>query len=58
MKKIRIIKSDDEHASAIARLDELMKEDPEPESPEGEELKLLSRVIQEYEDRRWPIRAV
>lgn len=55
MEKIRIIKSDEEHASAIARLEALMMDDPEPESVAGEELSLLSLIIEEYEGRRWPI---
>lgn len=55
MKKTKIIRSDEEHASAVARLEALMMDDPEPESPEGVELSLLSLVIEEYEQRRWPI---
>jgi antitoxin component HigA of HigAB toxin-antitoxin module len=49
------IESDEEHAAALARVLVLMKSDPAVDSPEGEELDRLARLVEEYEMRRWPL---
>ena len=51
----KVIKSDTEHAAALARLDELMAADPAPGTRESEELELLSLLVERYEDERFPL---
>ena len=47
--QIKVIRNDEEHRVAMARLDELMILDPAPETPEDEELRLLALVLDDYE---------
>jgi HTH-type transcriptional regulator/antitoxin HigA len=50
-----IIHNDEEHAEALVALDRLMEIDPEPGTPEADELQLLALLIETYEKVRWPI---
>jgi len=50
-----IIHNDDEHAEALATLDRLLDLDPQPGTPEADDLQLLALVIETYEKTRWPI---
>ena len=50
-----IIHSDAEHAVALAALDGLLSVEPQPGSPEADDLQLLALVIEAYEKERWPI---
>lgn len=49
------IASDDEHAVALARVEELM--DARAGTPDGDELSALVDRVEAYEDKRWPIAA-
>lgn len=51
----KVIKSDAEHAAALAQLDKLMAAHPAPGTPKAEELELLSVLIERYEDERFPL---
>lgn len=51
--KPKIIKTDEEHAAALACLRTLM--DATPGSPEEEELELFAMLVEQYEKERWPI---
>jgi HTH-type transcriptional regulator / antitoxin HigA len=51
----KVIKSDTEHAAALARVDELMAADPAPGTRKSEELELLSLLVERYEDERFPL---
>jgi len=51
--KPKVIKTDEEHAAALARLRTLMN--ATPGSPDEEELELLAMRIEQYEKERWPI---
>ena len=50
-----IIHNDEEHAEALAALDRLLDLDPQPGTPEADDLQLLALVIETYEKTRWPI---
>ena len=50
-----IIHNDEEHAEALAALDGLLSVEPQPGSPEADDLQLLALVIEAYEKERWPI---
>lgn len=54
MNKIKAIKNDQDYNEALALLGELMTLDPKPESTEGEQLDILSALIQEYELKNFP----
>lgn len=47
------IKTDADHAAAVARIDALM--DAAPDSPDGDELDVLSTLVDAYEARHFPI---
>ena len=53
--EIRPIKSDADHAFALARVEQLME--AEPDTPEGDELDILATLVEAYEDKRFPIEA-
>jgi len=50
---INIIKTDEEYETAIKRIDLLM--DAELNTPEGDELELLSLLIEKYEKGTYPL---
>lgn len=54
MIKIKIIKTEQDYEEALKLVEELMKLDPSPDSTEGEQLGLLSALIQDYEAREIP----
>ena len=51
----RVIHTDADHNEALAELDRLMEIDPEPGTPEADELDLLALTIETYEKERFPI---
>lgn len=52
--QIRVLKTDGDHAAAVARLSELMDTDPAPGSASEAELELLALLIQSYEQSKFP----
>ncbi len=54
MRKIKVIKTEQDYQDALILLGELMSCDPDPDSVEGEQLSLLSTLIQDYEARVFP----
>ncbi|HJW75934.1 MAG TPA: ImmA/IrrE family metallo-endopeptidase [Thermoleophilia bacterium] len=51
----QVIHTDTEHRKALAALDRLLVLDPEPGTPEANELELLALTIETYEKERFPI---
>lgn len=51
--KPKVIKTDEEHAAALAHMRTLI--DAAPDSPEEEELELFALLIEQYEKERWPV---
>lgn len=51
--KIRLIKSEKDYEDALKRLEVIF--DAEPGSPEGDELEVLSLLIENYENEHYPI---
>lgn len=49
----KIIKTDAEHEEALARIDAIF--DAEPGTPEGDELELLTFLVEKYEEEKFPI---
>ena len=59
--KIKILKSKQEYDNACARIYFLIQSTEkaiEPESPEGEELELLSILVEKYEQEHFPVEAL
>lgn len=52
---IKPIQSDDDHAAAMVRINELW--DAPMDTPEGDELDVLVALVEAYESKRWPIEA-
>ena len=50
---INIIKSDKQYKSALGRIEQIM--DAEPNTPEGDELELLSLLVEKYEKGSYPL---
>ena len=50
---IRPIRSDEDHAEALAEIERLWG--AEPGTPEGDRLDVLATLVEAYEERRWPI---
>ncbi len=53
MMKAKVIKTESEYEAALARIDKLM--DAKRNTPHGDELELLVLLVQNYEDRVYPI---
>ncbi len=51
--KAKVIKTETEYAAALARMEKLM--DAEPNTPQGDELELLSLLVHHYEEKHFPI---
>jgi len=51
----RVIHTDAAHREALAALDRLLVLDPEPGTPDADELALLALTIESYEKERFPI---
>src|SRR5208283_1426781 len=49
----KVIKTGSEYAAALARIEKLM--DAKPDTPQGDELELVSLLLHDYEDRVYPI---
>ena len=49
----RLIKTDNDHESALSRIEQLM--DAKPGTPEMDELELLTALVEMYEDQNYPI---
>lgn len=53
--KPRIIKTQADYDETMARIDTLIDSDPDPTSDDGIELELLSMLVEQYEEQRYPI---
>jgi len=54
MIKIKVIKTEKDYEEALKSVEELMSLDPNPDSTEGEQLNLLSALIEDYEEKNFP----
>jgi len=54
MIQIKVIKTEKDYEEALKLVEDLMSRDPNPDSEEGEQLNLLSTLIQDYEVRAFP----
>lgn len=54
MSKIKVIKTEKDYEEALKLVEELISHDPNPDSTEGEQLNLLSTLIQDYEAKAFP----
>lgn len=54
MDKIKVIKTEQDYEEALKLVERLMSRDPDPDSAEGEQLTLLTALIQDYEARLFP----
>ncbi|MCH8873667.1 hypothetical protein IH824_13020, partial [candidate division KSB1 bacterium] len=52
---IKVIRSTSEYDAAIAATEELIDRDPEIDSPEAEQLELLTLLVQDYESKTFKI---
>jgi len=50
---INIIKTDEDYEIAIQRIKQIM--DAEPNTPEGDELELISLLVEKYEKGKYPL---
>lgn len=54
MSKIKFIKTESDYKEALDLIKVLLSHDPDPSSDEGEQLSLLSTLVQDYESRSLP----
>jgi HTH-type transcriptional regulator/antitoxin HigA len=52
---IRPLRSEAEYQAALAEIEHYFAREPEPGSPEADRFELLALVIDDYEDKHWPI---
>jgi HTH-type transcriptional regulator/antitoxin HigA len=51
--KLKPIKTEEDYENALKRLDKIF--DAEPGTKEGDELEILALIIEDYEDKNYPI---
>ena len=51
--KVKVIKSESEYTAALTRIEKLM--DAKANTPQGDELELLSLLVHEYEEKVFPV---
>ena len=51
--KAKVVKTESEYAAALARIEKLM--DAKRNTPQGDELELLSLLVHDYEEKVFPI---
>jgi len=54
MSKIKVIKNEKDYEEALKLVEVLMSHDSDPDSEEGEQLSLLSTLIEDYETKAFP----
>src|SRR3989344_9658146 len=54
MIKIKVIKTEKDYEEALKLVEALVSRDPNPDSVEGEQLSLLSTLIEDYEAKEFP----
>lgn len=54
MSKIKVIKTEKDYEEALKLVEVLINRDPDPDSEEGEQLSLLSALIEDYEAKVFP----
>ena len=54
-KSIRPIRNDADYEAALREIEVYFEREPEPGSTEADRFDLLALVIEDYEERRWPI---
>lgn len=52
---IKPVKDDADHKAALARIEALIDQNPQPDSPEADELNALAALVQDYESTNFPI---
>src|ERR1044072_4438282 len=55
---IKVIKSEKEHAAALAEISSLIDRDPDPGTPDADRLELLSLLVENYESNTYAKRAL
>lgn len=53
--KPKLIRTESDYEAALARIDALVENDPEPISAAGEELELLCLLVGHYEEEKYPM---
>jgi len=51
---IKVIKTEHEYQEALKMIEKLIARDPDPDSTEGEQLNLLTTLVEDYESRAFP----
>ena len=54
-KELKEIKNEKDYDKALKRVDELMKLNPSPITPQSNELDFLVLLIKKYEEEKWSI---
>jgi HTH-type transcriptional regulator/antitoxin HigA len=56
-KAIRPLRTDADYAAALADIERFFEREPKRGTPEADRFDLLASVIDDYENRKWPIEA-
>lgn len=52
---LKIIKTKDDYAAALASIDRLITLDPEPGTSDGDELEVITVLVKDYEGKQFPV---
>ena len=54
-KPVRPIRTEADYEAALDEIEEYFENEPKPGSLEGDRFELLTLVIEDYEEKHWPI---
>ena len=52
----KVIETDDQYQSYLAEVRRLVADDPELGTPDGDRLKEIARLVEDYEKKRFPFK--
>jgi HTH-type transcriptional regulator/antitoxin HigA len=56
-KTIRPLRTDADYATALGDIERYFEREPRPGTPDADRFDLLASIIDDYENRKWPIEA-
>jgi HTH-type transcriptional regulator/antitoxin HigA len=54
-KAIRPLRTDADYEATLAEIEHFFKREPQPGSPEADRFGLLALVLDDFENKKWPI---
>ncbi|MBA4143883.1 MAG: hypothetical protein H0X43_13085 [Nitrosospira sp.] len=57
MKPLKPIRNEEEYDAALRKIELFFDIEPEPDTPEARHFEVLAMLIEDYEEKHWPVDA-